>query len=120
MVLYLSVIVPLNSCLSTFWISVRKWIGTGWDKKSLFDTKDSVSKIKPIPDPVKLSWDKKDHLKPTKLIEVGTKARTVIQNGLVADEEVVKFCSYCCKCFVAAASYLQISLPFNNKILEYA
>ena len=92
----------------------------GWDKKSLFDTKDSVSKIKPIPDPVKLNWNKKDHLKSTKLIEVGIKARTMIQNGLVADEEVVKFCSYCCKCFVTAASYLQISLPFNNKILEYA
>ena len=75
--------------------------------------------MKPVHDLVKLNLDKKDHLKSTKLIKVGTKARSLIQNGLVIDEEVVNF-SYCCKCFVVAASYLQINLPLNNKILEYA
>ena len=45
--------------------------------------------------------------------------RSLIQNGLVINEEAVKLCSFCRKCFVAAASYLHKNLPFNNNILEY-
>lgn len=44
----------------------------------------------------------------------------MIQNGLAVDEEVTKFCSYYHKSFVAAASYLEVNLPFTNKILKYA
>ena len=65
---------------------------------------------------MKSSLDKEDHFKVTKLIEAGTKAESLILNDLVDDEEVVKICSYYHKCFVAAASYLQMNLPFNEKI----
>ena len=42
------------------------------------------------------------------MIEVGTESRSFIQIVLAVDEDFTKFCSYCCKCFVAAVSYLQI------------
>ena len=90
------------------------------NKKSLSDTKDGVSKIKPIHDLVKFNLNKKDHLKSAKLIEVGTKSRSFIQSSLAVDEDFAKFCSYCCKCFAAVLSYLQMNLSFSIKILEYA
>ena len=31
---------------------------------------------------------------------------------------ILPYCSHC-SCFVAAVSYLQMNLPFNNKILKY-
>ena len=53
------------------------------------------------------------------MIELGTKARSSIQSCIAGDTEVAKFRLYCGKCFVEAASYLEINLPFSNKILEY-
>lgn len=54
------------------------------------------------------------------MIEVGTKSRSFIQSSLAVDEDFAKFCSYCCKCFAAVVSYLQMNLSFSIKILEYA
>ena len=50
------------------------------NNKSLFDAKNGV-----------LNLDKEEHLKSTKLIEVGTNARNLIQNCVFVGKEPLKF-----------------------------
>ena len=91
------------------------------NKKCLYVNDEGVAKkLKPIADLVMIDLHKKENLKSAKLIEIGTKARSLIQDSLLLDSDIATFRSSCRICYVEAASYLQVNLPFNNKVLEYA
>ena len=88
------------------------------NKKSLFDVTDVVQVLKPIHSLVQLNLNKKESLKSKSFIDVGTHAKLLLEG--VADYEKVKgFQSSCLKSYVAATTYLQQNLPFNNNT-EYA
>ena len=58
-------------------------------------------------------------MKPSSFIDDGTKAKTIISD-LDNGTDKNRFYSSCQKCYIAALSYLQNNLPFNNKIIEYS
>ena len=88
-------------------------------KKSLYSYTDGSCKMKNVPDLVQLNLEKKENLKPSSFIDVGTKAKTIISD-FVNECDKNKFDSSCQKCSIVAVSYLQNNLPFNNKIIEYS
>ena len=58
-------------------------------------------------------------MKPTSFINAGTKAKTITGDfGNESDKE--KFYSSFKKFYIAAVSYLQNNLPFNNKLIEFS
>ena len=67
-----------------------------------------------------IDLSKKEKLKSSKLVEIGTGARRSIQDDLLQDDSAATFLSSHRKCYIEAASYLQTSLLFNNKVIEYA
>ena len=85
-------------------------------KKSLYSYADGSRKMKNVPDLVQLNLEKKENLKWSRFIDVGTKAKTII-SGFDNECDINKFYSSCQKCYIAAVSYLQNNLPFNNKII---
>lgn len=81
---------------------------------------DSVSKLKPICDLVTIDLRKKENLKSANLFETGTKAWSFIHGDLAVEDAIVTFLKSHLKCYVEAASYLQVNLALNNKVIEYA
>ena len=63
---------------------------------------------------------KNENLKATKNIDVRTKAKRVLSSNDITQAEELEFQKYIQKCFVAAASHLQIKLTLNNKVIEEA
>ena len=88
-------------------------------EKSLYDVTDVVQVLKPVHSLVQLNLNTKESLKPKPLIDVGTHAKLLLE-GIADDEKEKGFRSSCLKSYVAATTYLQQNLPFNNKIIEYA
>ena len=88
-------------------------------KKSLYSYADGYHKINTVPDLVQLNLEKKQNLKPSSLIDVGTETKTIISD-FDYESNTKKFYSSCQKCYIAAISYLQNNLPFNSKIIEYS
>ena len=81
---------------------------------------DGVSKLKPIRDLITIDLRKKENLKSANLIEIGTKTQSLIHGDHAVDYAIVTFRKSCLKCYVEVASYLQVNLPFNKKVTEYA
>ena len=76
--------------------------------------------MKPSRDLVTIDLRKKENLKSASLIEIWTKARSLIHDDPAVDDAIATLHTSCLKCYVEAASYLQVNLPFNNKAIEYA
>ena len=76
--------------------------------------------MKPIRDLVTIDLRKKENLKSASLIETGTKAWSPIRGDLEVDDAIVTFRKSYLRCYVESASYLQVNLPFSNKVREYA
>ena len=89
------------------------------NKKSLFDVFDVVQVLKPVHSLIRLNQNRKESLKCKSFIDVGTHAKLLLE-GIFDDEKLKGFRSSCLKSYVAATTYLQQNLPFNNKITEYA
>ena len=89
------------------------------NKKSLLEVTDVVQVLKPVHSPVQLNLNKKESLKFKSFIDVGTHSKSLLE-GIADDEKVKGFQSLCLKSDVAATTYLQQNMPFNNKIIEYA
>ena len=68
---------------------------------------------------VKLDLGEKKNLKSDKFVQVGTKAKLLSHENVIDDQAVNNFRSSCLKCYVAATSYLQANLPYNNKMIQY-
>ena len=88
-------------------------------KKSLCSYADGSRKMKNenVSDLVQLNLEKKENLKPSNFIDVGTKVKTIISDF---DNESDKKKFYSVTRNIAAVSYLQNNLPFNIKIIEYS
>ena len=80
---------------------------------------DGSRKIKNVSDLVQLNLEKKENLKLSSFINIGTKAKTIISD-FDNESDKKKFYSSCQKCYIADVSYLQNNLPFNNKIIKYS
>ena len=89
-------------------------------KKSMCISVDGNREIKSTDYLVKLDLGKKENFKSDKFVEVGTKAKLLLHENVIDDQAVNNFRSSCLKCYVAATSYLQANLPYNNKVIQYA
>ena len=89
-------------------------------KKSMYISVDGNREIKSTDYLVKLDLGKKENLKSDKFVEVGTKAKLLLHENVIDDQAVNNFRSSCLKCYVAATSYLQANLPYNNNVIQYA
>ena len=67
-----------------------------------------------------IDFHKKENLKSAKLIEIGTKTISFIQDSLFLEDDIASLRLSCHVCYVKVTSCLQANLSFNNKVLEYA
>ena len=64
---------------------------------------------------------KKENLKPSNLIDIGTKAKLMFSNStFFPDEKQTKFRKDCLKFYVAAVQHLQSKLPLDIPFVEHA
>ena len=54
------------------------------------------------------------------MIDVGTKAKTMLAENMISDEGQEKFRKRCLKLFQVSVSYLQQKLPFDVNLLRNA
>ena len=89
------------------------------NKKSLYVAGGEKDTLKPVIQLLSLNVNLKENLKSKALIDIGTKAKLLLSE-IPDQDKVAFFRSSCLKCYVSATDYLQINLPFNNKVIEHA
>ena len=69
---------------------------------------------------IRINVNAEKNVKPTRMIDVGTRAKTMFAQSMISDEGQEKFRKGCLKLFQVSVSYLQQKLPFDVNLMRNA
>ena len=69
---------------------------------------------------IRINVNGENNVKPIRMINVGTKAKTMFAQNMISDEGQEKFRKGCLKFFQVSLFYLQQKLPFDVNLLKKA
>ena len=69
---------------------------------------------------IQINFNAEKNVKPIRMIDVGTKAKTMFAQNMISDEGQEKFGKGCLKFFQVSVSHLQQKLPFDVNLLRNA
>ena len=89
-------------------------------KDKMYENVDDVSTVKDIMKLLEIDVSLKKSQLSYKVIDIGTKAKFLLQNEAISEEDKTKFRKDCLRFYANATDYLIQNLPFNENLICHA
>ena len=89
-------------------------------KDKMYENVDDLSTVKDIMKLLEIDVSLKKSQLSYKVIDIGTKAKLLLQNEAISEEDKTKFRKDCLRFYANATDYLIQNLPFNENLIRHA